>query len=84
MRKRAMLIVRLTLPLLLFSFIAAPHANAYIDPGSSSFVIQIIIATAAGAGLAIATFWRRIRAFFSRNKSDPAPKTDLPPTDDAS
>lgn len=42
----------------------------YIDPGSGSFIIQILIGAAAGAGLAIATFWRRIKAFFTRNKAD--------------
>lgn len=52
--------------LLVFWAIAAPSAHAYIDPGSSSFIIQIMVGAAAGAGLAIATFWRRIRAFFSR------------------
>lgn len=40
----------------------------YIDPGSTNFIIQILIGAAAGAGLAIATFWRRIRMFFSRDK----------------
>ena len=54
---------------LLFWLIAAPSAQAYIDPGSSSFIVQMLIGAAAGAGLAIATFWRRIIAFFRRNKS---------------
>ncbi len=52
--------------LVLVSAIAAPSADAYIDPGSGSYIVQILIGAAAGAGLAIATFWRRIRAFFSR------------------
>lgn len=53
----------------LFWFIAAPSANAYIDPGSSSFIVQMLIGAAAGAGLAIATFWRRIVGFFRRDKA---------------
>jgi hypothetical protein len=53
---------------LLFWVIAAPNASAYIDPGSSSFIVQMLIGAAAGAGLAIATFWRRIVGFFRRNK----------------
>jgi hypothetical protein len=52
----------------LFWFIAAPNAHAYIDPGSSSFIVQMLIGAAAGAALAIATFWRRIVGFFRRNK----------------
>ena len=49
---------------LLFWLIAAPNAHAYIDPGSSSFIVQMLIGAAAGAALAIATFWRRIIGFF--------------------
>ncbi len=50
----------------LFWLIAAPSAHAYIDPGSSSFIVQMLIGAAAGVGLAVATFWRRIFGFFSR------------------
>jgi hypothetical protein len=53
----------------LFWFIAAPGAHAYIDPGSSSFIVQMLIGAAAGAALAVATFWRRIIGFFRRDKS---------------
>ena len=72
----------------LFWSIAAPSAHAYIDPGSSSFIIQILIGAAAGAGLAIATFWRRIRLFFGRlfgrtpsddETSQTPPAEDRPP-----
>ena len=73
--------------LLLFWTVAAPNAHAYIDPGSSSFIIQILIGAAAGAGLAIATFWRRIRAFFAKvfgrgtQEEAAAPPTAAPPKD---
>ncbi len=50
-------------------FIAAPNAHAYIDPGSSSFIVQMLIGAAAGAALAVATFWRRIVSFFRRDKA---------------
>jgi hypothetical protein len=70
MSRRIPLIARLVLSVLLFSFIAAPHAHAYIDPGSSSMLIQIILGAAAGVGLAIATFWNRLRTFFGRKKTD--------------
>ena len=79
MSRRISLIVRLVLPVLLYSLIAAPHAHAYIDPGSSSMLIQIIIGIAGAAGLAIATFWRRIRMFFGR-KSTPEETPDTPET----
>lgn len=47
----------------------------YIDPGSTNFIIQILIGAVAGAGLAIATFWRRIVSLFSRKKAGPESPT---------
>lgn len=67
LRRGTRLIVYVT-SVFLFWFIAAPYAHAYIDPGSSSFIVQMLIGAAAGAALAIATFWRRILAFFSRRR----------------
>ena len=40
----------------------------YLDPGSGSFLIQLLIAALAGAGIAIAISWGRIKRFFSKNK----------------
>jgi hypothetical protein len=53
-----------------FSLIVLPTANAYIDPGSGSFIFQMIIAAALGVSFGIRLFWRRIRSFFSRNPSE--------------
>ena len=37
----------------------------YLDPGSGSMLIQILLATLLGAGVAIRIFWRNIKAFFT-------------------
>jgi hypothetical protein len=39
---------------------------AYLDPGSGSFLIQILIALFLGSAFAIRTFWGRIKNFFLR------------------
>lgn len=39
---------------------------AYIDPGSGSMVIQIIIATALGGIVAIKMFWQNILRFIKK------------------
>jgi hypothetical protein len=83
MRQHASRVVVYIGSFLLFWLIAAPGAHAaYIDPGSSSFIIQILIGAAAGLGLAIATFWRRIRLFFMKNKpaTETAPEATPPVT----
>jgi hypothetical protein len=50
---------------LYFSLITIPNAHAYIDPASGSFLFQVTIGAALGAGLAIKMFWRRIWGFLS-------------------
>jgi hypothetical protein len=48
--------------------ISTEDAYAYLDPGSFSYVIQVIIAVAVGAIYALKVYWGKIRAFFSKNK----------------
>jgi hypothetical protein len=40
----------------------------YLDPGSGSFLIQLLIAGLAGAGIAIAIGWGRIKRLFSKKQ----------------
>lgn len=37
----------------------------YIDPGTGSYLIQIIIAVIAGAALGIKLSWKKIKGFFA-------------------
>jgi len=50
----------------LYFAMAAMPAHAYIDPGSGSFIFQVVVGGLLGAAFAIKTFWRRILGFFSR------------------
>lgn len=47
-----------------------PDAQAYIDPGTGSFVIQGIIAAVVGAGVAVKLFWGRIKATLAGRQPD--------------
>ena len=51
--------------LLLFEGIFVSEAFAYIDPGSGSVVIQMVIAALVGAGIAIKVFWEKLKYKFS-------------------
>ena len=42
------------------------HLFAYIDPGTGSFIIQIIIASFVGCTFAIKLFWGRIKIFVKK------------------
>jgi hypothetical protein len=37
----------------------------YIDPGSGSYLVQVIIAAVLGGAFWIKKFWRKIRSIFS-------------------
>jgi hypothetical protein len=46
---------------------------AYLDPGSGSFLIQLIFATIAGLGIVAIASWNKIKGWFgikSKPKSD--------------
>ena len=40
----------------------------YIDPGSGSYLVQVIIAAVLGAALWIKISWQRIKAFLGGHK----------------
>lgn len=42
----------------------------YLDPGSGSFIIQMLLAGALGIGVALRIYWKKIVAFFRKGKSD--------------
>jgi len=37
---------------------------AYLDPGTGSYVIQVIIALFVGSAFAVKMFWKKILVFF--------------------
>lgn len=39
---------------------------AYLDPGSGSYLLQILIALLLGGAFAVRAFWGRIKSFFIR------------------
>ena len=45
--------------------LSATRADAYLDPGSGSYVLQIVLASLLGAAFAVKAFWFRIRNFFA-------------------
>lgn len=58
----------------LFDLIVEPAA--YLDPGTGSMLIQIVLAVLLGAGVAVKIFWRNIKAFFTGKKASDASVED--------
>ena len=69
--RRGTRIYVLTVLCLAFCLVSLPAANAYVDPGTGSFVFQAIVGGILAAALAIKMFWRRIVAFVTRRGSTP-------------
>lgn len=63
------------LTLFVLALVAVPPAHAYLDPGTGSLIIQVLIAAVVGTAFAVKVFWRRIAAFLRRafHKDDPSP-----------
>lgn len=51
-------------------FILSVDAYGYIDPGTGSYIIQLLIAAFVGISLSVRIFWKRIVRLF-RGKKPP-------------
>ena len=60
-------LVALALSLAALSIPSAAHA--YVDPGTGSYFLQILIAGILGAAFAIKLYWRKIKDFLSGSRS---------------
>jgi hypothetical protein len=57
-------------------FLSGP-AHAYLDPGSGSMILQVLLGGVAAIGVAVKIFGRRILEFFRiRRKDEPGQTTD--------
>jgi hypothetical protein len=54
--------------ILLISILTSP-AFAYIDPGSGSAIMSAIIGFFVASGIAIKTYWYKIKSIFTSSKS---------------
>jgi len=52
----------LTLTVILINY---DFAYAYLDPGTGSYILQLVMAGLLGALLALKIFWRNIKAYLS-------------------
>ncbi|MCB9422033.1 MAG: hypothetical protein H6667_19690 [Ardenticatenaceae bacterium] len=43
---------------------------AYLDPGTGSFLVQLLIGGVVGALVVLKAYWTKIRSFFSKGNQD--------------
>lgn len=65
---------------LLDIILAAPFSKpaAYLDPGSGSFILQILLATLVGGLFVIKSYWKKIISFFHKKPEQPESNEDQP------
>lgn len=47
----------------------------YLDPGSGSFLIQLLFGALVGSLVVLKSYWSKIREFFNKNSNDDTPPT---------
>lgn len=58
--------IRIILPILVAAIITPEDAHAYLDPGSGSQMLQIIIGFVLGGLFTLKVFWKKILIFLRR------------------
>jgi hypothetical protein len=56
----------LTSLLIVMCLMPLRQAHAYVDPGSGSYILQLLVAAFFGALFAVRVFWVRIRGLWNR------------------
>jgi hypothetical protein len=58
-----------------------PHFSqqAYLDPGSGSIIIQLLIAGLMAVGIVVKVFWKRIKGFFNRSTPEKEDDNQIQP-----
>ena len=55
---------RALVTILLACSVCPTAAHAYIDPGSGSYILQIVVAGLLAVSFTIKTFWSNLKGFF--------------------
>jgi hypothetical protein len=50
--------------------------QAYLDPGSGSILLQVILAALLAAGVFIKVFWKKITSLFNRKSNNNIDSSD--------
>ena len=57
---------------ILSDLISAPPVRqaAYLDPGSGSFILQVLLASLVGIGFTVRAYWDKIKTYFRKDSED--------------
>jgi len=58
-------LTRLAVLVLFIHFISSTQARSYLDPGTGSYIFQLLLVFLIGGLFTIKLYWRKIRLFFA-------------------
>ena len=67
--KHASYLIETLVMSIMFCFFSYQDVNAYLDPGTGSYVLQMVIAGLLGAFFFIKLSWKKLKNFFSNLSS---------------
>lgn len=67
--KRLSFYAKLMSLLALLSLLVPQPAYAYLDPGTGSYVLQLVLGAMVGMLFAVKMFWKNIRTFIANYRS---------------
>ena len=56
----------------IFFLLVSVDALAYLDPGTGSMLLQVVLGGVAAVGVAIKLYWHKLRAAFGMKKKEEA------------
>ncbi len=62
--------------------LVAYPAHAYIDPGSGSAIMSAIVGLLVAIGLAVKTYWYKLKALFTGSNKTKTPPENPPQNDE--
>jgi len=68
---------------LYFFLITIPAAHAYVDPGTGSYVFQVLVGVFLGTAVAVKLWWKKLWGFVTRKRSTEAAAKSETSTDQA-
>jgi hypothetical protein len=60
--------MKLLILLLSINILFASKAQAYIDPGSGSIILQALLGVLAAAGATVSIYWNKFKNLFKKSK----------------
>ena len=49
---------------MIFGHLSISDAYAYLDPGTGSVIIQVLVGTLVGVGIALKIYWQKLKMKF--------------------